>query len=363
MAESPAHGAPDDGEEARAQDRPGLKAVEPAEEAEGEAGAGSTAAATAAAAGKVAMDVAAEAGRSLVGIANDLARSRRWMVRDTPNLDKLRTDLTRFAGELPGLVERGGDRAERWAPTAERLATDAAHALGRGSNLEAWSLLWASQREAIDGLRPEEVRAGAVETLDTARGLLEEGAVEVVEKEVEPVAEAKPAEARSHLREARLLVDRLVLDVYRRLHQEARRVSAFAMLLVAFLVAGALATFAGVPNGGDGDALSGAGPYLTVVAFGAAGALLSLILPWREKVARPALLDFVNPVDLMILRIATGSACALIVVAVLQADVQAVLDLSSTQAYPWALAAGFSERLVDRRLAVLDAEARDLDSH
>lgn len=312
---------------------------------------------------QAAIDLATGAASSMVGVANHLARSRRWMVRDTPNGDRLRTEIARFAAVLPGLVERAPKSSEEWAPTAEALGVGAAEALARGDNLEAWDLLWTGQREAIDGLRPEEVRAAGTATLDAARGLLEPAAVTAAKKELAGVEEASVRDARSKVREARLLVDRLSLDVYRRLHQEARRISAFSMLTVLFLLAGAFATLVGIPAGSDGDALSGASAYLTVVTFGAAGAVISLVLPWREKRPRPALLDFVNAVDLMILRISMGAAFALIFVAVMQAGVQDVVQIDGAQAYPWALAAGFSERLLDRRLEGLDAEARDLDSH
>jgi len=314
--------------------------------------------------GRSAIDLATGASRRLSSVAANVARSRRWMVRDTPNTDRLRSDITQFTAELPGLVERaGGTGSLVWADTAEALAVGAAEALGRGDTLEAWSLLWAAEREAIDGLRPEEVRAAADATVDGAKALLEAHAVTATKKDLTGIESASVKTARGQLREARLFVDRLSLDVYRRLHPEARRISAFALLTVAFLVAGLGATLVGIPNGGDGDALSSAGRYLTVCTFGAAGAVLSLVLPWREQRPRPALLEFVNPVDLMVLRIAMGAAVALIFVALLQAGVQEVVQVFGTQAYPWALAAGFSERLLDRRMASLDAEARDLDSH
>jgi hypothetical protein len=368
MAESPAddvHDAPDE-----RPSRPELVAVEahdgdepsPADE-QGSADGPESPDATVNPTAQAAMNMAAGAASSLKNVANDLARSRRWMVRDTPNGNRLRADIARFAAELPGLVTRAGKGSQQWAPTAEALAVGAAEALGRGDNMEAWSLLWAGEREAIDGLRPEEVRAAGVATLDGARMLLEAGAVSVTKKELAGLDEASTRQARTKLREARLLVDRLSLDVYRRLHQEARRISAFSMLTVVFLLAGAAATLVGIPAGSDGDALSGASAYLTVVTFGAAGAVISLVLPWREEHARPALLDFVNPVDLMVLRIAMGAAFALIFVAVMQAGVQGVVQIEGAQAYPWALAAGFCERLLDKRLAALDAEARDLDSH
>jgi hypothetical protein len=357
MADSPADGARAD------HPRPELVAVDaPDVEVDGAEGSTGSKAESAAAAGRVALDMASGAGRALGGVAADLARSRRWMVRDTPNGDRLRAEITQFTAGLPGLVSRSR-RGAAWTQTSEVLAVGAAEALGRGDAMESWSLLWAAEREAIDGLRPEEVRASAVATVDAARGLLEPGAVTAAKKEIAGIDDVPTRVARAKLREARLLVDRLSMDVYRRLHHEARRISAFAVLTVVFLAAGAAATLAGIPSGDDGGALSGASAYLTVVTFGAAGAVLSLVLPWREKTSRPALLDFVNPLDLMVLRIAMGAAIALIFVAVLQAGVQSVVQIEGSQAYPWALAAGFSERLLDRRLAALDAEARDLDSH
>jgi hypothetical protein len=312
---------------------------------------------------QVAAQLAADAASGLKNVASNLARSRRWMVRDTPNSDRLRSEISRLAAELPGLAKRAGRSGESWAPSAEALAIGASEALGRGDNLEAWDLLWAGEREAIDGLRPEEVRASAVTTLDRARALLEPAVAKAAEKELAPVESAPLKEARTHLREGRLLVDRLALEVFRHLHQEARRISGLSMLAVGFLLAGAVATLAGIPAAAGGDALSGASAYLTVVVFGAAGAVISMIVPWREKISRPVLVDFVNPVDLMVLRISLGAAFALIFVAVMQADVLSVVQIEGAKAYPWALAAGFSERLIDRRLVSLDQEARDLESY
>jgi hypothetical protein len=312
---------------------------------------------------QVAAQMASDAASSLKLVAANLARSRRWMVRDTPNGDRLRTEISRFVAELPGLTRRAGKAGESWAPTAEALAVGASEALGRGDNLEAWDLLWAGEREAIDGLRPEEVRASAVTTHDRAKALLEPAAAKAADREMARIDEAPAKEARTHLREGRLLVDRLSLEVYRRLHQEARRISGLSMLTLAFLLGGAVATLAGIPAADDGGALSGASPYLSVVIFGAAGAVISMILPWREKTARPVLIDFVNQVDLMVLRISLGAAFALIFVAIMQADVLSVVQIDGAKAYPWALAAGFSERLIDRRLVSLDDEARDLDSY
>jgi hypothetical protein len=373
MAESPADDAPDE-----RPPRPELVAVEPhtsdddvaeptdadpdadaepapAVDAPPESAGPSTA--------QVAAQLATDAASSLKGVAANLARSRRWMVRDTPNGDRLRSDIARFVAELPGLTKRAGRGGESWAPTAEALAVGASEALGRGDNLEAWDMLWAGEREAIDGLRPEELRASAVTTLDRAKALLEPAVATAAEKEMAAIEQASPKDARTHLREGRLLVDRLSLEVFRRLHQEARRISGLSMLAVGFLLAGAVATLAGIPSSSAGGALSGASAYLTVITFGAAGAVISMILPWREQIARPVLVDFVNPVDLMVLRIALGAAFALIFVAVMQADVISVVQIEGAKAYPWALAAGFSERLIDRRLVSLDAEARDLDAY
>jgi hypothetical protein len=375
MAESPADDAPDE-----RPPRPELVAVEShtseddlAESAAAEPAADAIVDAESAAdlppeasgpsTAQVAAQLATDAASSLKGVAANLARSRRWMVRDTPNGDRLRSDIARFVAELPGLTRRAGKQGEAWAPTAEALAVGASEALGRGDNLEAWDLLWAGEREAIDGLRPEEVRASSATTLDRAKALLEPAVATAAEKELAAIEKSTVKEARTHLREGRLLVDRLSLDVYRRLHQEARRISGLSMLAVGFLLAGAVATLAGIPSSSDGGALSGASAYLTVVTFGAAGAVISLILPWREKIARPVLVDFVNPVDLMVLRIALGAAFALIFVAVMQADVISVVQIEGAKAYPWALAAGFSERLIDRRLVSLDEEARDLDAY
>ena len=57
-----------------------------------------------------------------------------------------------------------------------------------------------------------------------------------------------------------------------------------------------------------------------------------------------------HPVTLLLVRLLTGAIAAIAVVGVLQTDVQSVIAINGSEAYPVALAAGFCERLLDRRL-------------
>ena len=68
------------------------------------------------------------------------------------------------------------------------------------------------------------------------------------------------------------------------------------------------------------------------------------------------MLDFLNPLDVTFLRVVMGVGVALALVTVLQSDLQAGLDLGGVKAYPWAIAAGFSERLLDKRMLAIDDE-------
>jgi L-alanine-DL-glutamate epimerase-like enolase superfamily enzyme len=133
-----------------------------------------------------------------------------------------------------------------------------------------------------------------------------------------------------------------------------------SLLVIAFLVGAGLAVGTDVVDGGSGEALGSLDDFFAVIGFGACGAVVSMLVPWSGSSNRPAILDFVNPTDLTVLRVATGAALALALLVVLQ--VTDLTEVVGPQAYPWAFAAGFGERIIDKRLDAVDAAARDMEA-
>ena len=136
----------------------------------------------------------------------------------------------------------------------------------------------------------------------------------------------------------------------------ARGLVHIGVLLAALIVGGAVAAWLATSLADEGEALRNLDNYLTICALGGLGVALSLLLPWRRSGGRAAVLDFLHPLDVTFLRLVLGIGVAVAVVPVLQSDLQAGLDLGGVKAYPWAIAAGFSERLLDRRMTMADAE-------
>ncbi|OWY62819.1 hypothetical protein B7486_56385, partial [cyanobacterium TDX16] len=317
------------------------------------------AAATAKDVGSVAAEHLATAGQNVSEASRTLATRRSKGVRNTPNRRRLRVELAVFSIELQAWENRTGGR-QPWMDAADTLTLGAADAVRQHETIEAWSLLWAAQREAMDGMRDEELLAEGETAVREARYLLGNQHADELAKTVHAIGDDDPPPVAARVRNVRNVLDRQRIEVYRRLREEGRRLSGLSVLIIAFLVAAGLAVGFGVVDGGEGEALGGLDDFLAVAGFGACGAVISMLIPWASTTNRPAVLDFVNPIDLTVLRVATGAALAVALVAVLQ--VVELSDIVGSQAYPWAFVAGFGERTIDKRLHAVDAAARDTEA-
>jgi hypothetical protein len=301
----------------------------------------------------------ATAGQNVSEASRTLAKRRSKGVRNTPNRRRLRVELAVFSIELQAWENRLGDRRP-WMDAADTLTLGAAEAVKNHETIEAWSLLWAAQREAMDGMRDEELLAEGETAVREARYLLGNQQADEMAKTVHAIGDEDPPPVAARVRNVRNVLDRHRIEVYRRLREEGRRLSGLGILVIGFLVAAGLAVGLDVVDGGSGEALGSLDDFLAVVGFGACGAVLSMLIPWASANNRPAILDFVNPIDLTVLRVATGAALAVALVAVMQ--VVELSDIVGSQAYPWAFVAGFGERLIDKRLLAVDAAARDTEA-
>jgi hypothetical protein len=281
------------------------------------------------------------------------------MARQTADEDHLRTEVNLFARDLESLTTRKGASGSPWAVAADGLLADAAQALASGEVAESWKLLLAARRRAYEGRTRDELTAEVRTVIADARAQLTAEEADAVAADLEAIGSRDRVDVlRIRLAAAREQIDRVVVARNERFRAAAKGLVNTGVLLAALLVGGALAAWWSTSLADEGEALRNLDNYLTIGALGAMGVALSLLLPLRRAAARPAVLEFLNPLDVTFLRVVLGVGVAIAVVTVLQSDLQAGLDLGGVKAYPWAIAAGFSERLLDRRLLALDEEAR-----
>lgn len=297
------------------------------------------------------------AGRSLADLSARVAGSRRGMARQTADQARLRTELSLFARELDALTARTRSAEAPWAVAAGSLLADATEAFAVGELAESRRLLSAARRQSYDGRGRDELALEATAIEEAARDRLPESDAARL---AEQLGALKPSDrlekVRLHLSAGREQVDEAAIAHAERARVAARGLVHIGVLLATLIAGGAVAAWLSTSLADEGEALRNLDNYLTICALGGLGVALSLLLPWRRSGGRPQVLDFLNPLDVTFLRLVLGIGVAVAVVTVLQSDLQAGLDLAGVKAYPWAIAAGFSERLLDRRMAMADAD-------
>lgn len=308
---------------------------------------------------RAAREQAREASRSLAVLSAKVASSRRGMARQTADLDRLRTEVNLFARELEVLTARKGAGGSGWAIATDGLLADSAQALAAGEATESWHLLLAAKRQAYDGRTRDELAAEVRSVIADARSVLSAGEARHIAEDLGSIKPKDRLDAvRVRLAAARRQIDEALVARQERYRVAARGLVNTGVLLGLILLGGAVAAWLSTSMADEGEALRNLDNYVTVAALGGMGVALSLLLPWHRNPTRPAVLDFVNPLDITFLRVVLGVGVAMAVVTVLQSDLQAGLDLGGVKAYPWAIAAGFSERLLDKRLLAIDDEVR-----
>lgn len=304
-----------------------------------------------------AREQARGASRSLAELSAKVAGSRRGMARQTADQARLRTELSLFARDLDATIARTRAAEAPWAVAASALLADATNAFAAGELAESYRLLSAARRQSYDGRGRDELGLEATAIEDAARARLPEAEASRLVKQLGALKPSDRLEkVRLHLSAAREQVDEAAIAHDDRARVAARGLVHIGVLLAALIVGGAIAAWLSTSLADEGEALRNLDNYLTICALGGLGVALSLLLPWRRSGGRPQVLDFLHPLDVTFLRLVLGIGVAVAVVTVLQSDLQAGLDLAGVKAYPWAIAAGFSERLLDRRMAMADAE-------
>ena len=294
---------------------------------------------------------ASEAARRAARATSRTVRGRRTQWARTPAADRVQAELTELSYALDARVEREDAADSAWAGSARRMLDEAQGLLLQGDVVEAEALLLGARRQTIHGDGRDEVTAAGERLLDASPDGLTAPTADRLRQLVRPGDGARPrlptlrAGVEQAAREA---------DDGEVARDRARRASARRLLRLALALAGLLAlTLVGVsvvnPPAGESEALRNVGNLAAVMTAGALGAAVSLLVPWRREA--PPAAEFLHPTSLLLIRIVVGTAAAVVVAVVLQSGGQGVIEADEPLAYVWALAAGFAERLVDRRLA------------
>jgi hypothetical protein len=275
-------------------------------------------------------------------LVSGLRGAGKHLARPSASEGHLRTELTIAARRIDSLVRELDAYEDGWAIAAMALIHDAGFALEQRRISDGWQLLRAAQVEMLAGL---DRRGLAVERANLT------GADLVVDDEIDT------DELRSEVWALRQTKNRYHAELNRRLAEGARSLQYRAMTLLAMLTLGAIGVVVASPSSNAGDALSGISDYLTIVGIAMTGAAVSHVLFTRRSVRASSIAEVVNPLQIVLLRLALGGVVGLLLVVALQSDTQSMLNVSGQAAYIWALLGGFSERYVDRLIEQVEGSA------
>ncbi len=283
---------------------------------------------------------------TLVGteLISGLRVAGRHLVRPSASEGHLRTELTIAARRIDSVVRDGNAFDEGWATAAMGLIHDAGFALEQRRISDGWQLLRAAQTELLEGL---DRRSLLVERANiSGRELTEDEStdIEALRSEVWAMRQNK---------------NRYLAELDRRLVEGGRGLLYRGFTLFGALVLGALGVLVTAPSSNPDDALGGIGNYLTIVGLAMTGAAVSYVLFTRNSSRSASISEVVNPLQLVMLRLAFGGVVGLLLVVLLQAGVQDLVSVSAQSAYFWAVLGGFSERWVDRLIDQVESSSEE----
>jgi len=283
---------------------------------------------------------------SLVGteLVNGLRSAGRHLSRPSASEGHLRTELTIAARRIDALVRANDAYDDGWAIAAMALIHDAGFALEQRRISDGWQLLRAAQTEMLEGL---DRRNLLVERANISGGSLADD--ESVDLE----------ELRSEVWAMRQTKNRYLAELDRRLVEGGRGLLYRGLTLFGLLILGAIGVIVTSPSSNPDDALGGIGNYLTTVGLAMTGAAVSYVVFSRSSSRSASITEVVNPLQILLLRLAFGGVVGLLLVVLLQAGVQDLVKVSAQSAYLWAVLGGFSERLVDRLIDQVENSAEE----
>jgi hypothetical protein len=276
--------------------------------------------------------------------------SRRQWWGLTPAERRLHTELMVLSGDLTVARERFGADHDAVLASAHRLSEAARQAVLADDPADASALVRASRRQLLElaDRRALLSAAAAIPTSTLPEHQSGELIAAVVHVDEHPKARLDPL--RGAVVAAQRVHDEAGDGEDRRLQTTARSVYVTGIAAFVLLVVGAVTAMLGNLTADQGEALRNLDNFVAVAGWGLFGAVISRLVPWRQSATPPPAAEFMHPATLMLVRLLTGAIAVIAVVGVLQTDVQSVIAINGSEAYPVALAAGFCERLLDRRL-------------
>ena len=271
-----------------------------------------------------------------------LRHAGRHLSKPSASESHLRAELTIVARRLDSLIRVQDAIDEPWALAAMSLVHDAGAALEQRRIADGWQLVRAAQTEMLEG---QDVRTLQVERAQLTSSVMvidDEAPVELLRTEVWALHQTR---------------NTYLAELDRRLSDSARRFLYQGVLMLMLLVFSGLGVMFDPPSSNAADALGSIGSYLTVVGLAMTGAAVSNVIGTRSSGRSAALSEVANPLHIMLLRLTLGGVVGLLVVVLLQADIQSLLNVTGLAAYPWAIAGGFSERFVDRAIDTAEVAA------
>ncbi len=275
-------------------------------------------------------------------LVSGLRTVTRHLSRPSASEGHLRTELTISARHIESLIRTNHAEEQPWAIAASSLIHDAAAALEQRRVPDGWELLRAARTEIIDGMDRRDL---AVELADLT------GSDIVLDEDID--IEGLRAKVWA-IREKRNTYDS---ELERRMFAAARSLAHRAWMLFGVIALGAVGVLVASPSSNTSDALGSMSAYLTIVGLAVTGAAVSHVFFTRNSTRALAISDIVNPLHIVMLRLMFGGVVGLLLVVLLQADVQNLLNVTGLAAYPWAIVGGFSERYVDRIIDRAEADA------
>ncbi|MGA9278355.1 hypothetical protein [Ilumatobacter sp.] len=275
-------------------------------------------------------------------LVSGLRTVRRHLSRPSASEGFLRTELTISARQIESLIQANDAADEPWAVAAMSLLHDAAAALEQGRITDGWQLLRAARLEIVEGM---DRRGLAVEMSNLTGGDLaldDDADIERLRTRVWAVRQTK---------------NTYDAEVERRMFEAGRGLAHRAWLLFGVIVMGAIGVLVVSPASESDDALGSLSGYLATVGLAITGAAVSHMLFSRNSTRATALSDVVNPLYILMLRLTFGGVVGLLVVVLLQADIQNLVNVAGVAAYPWAILGGFAERYVDRVIDRTETDA------
>jgi hypothetical protein len=283
---------------------------------------------------------------TLVGaeLISGLRGAGRHLVRPSASEGHLRTELTITARRIDSVVRDEDAYQQGWAIAAMGLIHDAGFALEQRRISDGWQLLRAAQTEMLEGL--------------DRRSLLVERA-NISGREFTDDDSTDIEELRSEVWAMRQTKNRYLAELDRRLVEGGRGLLYRGFTLFGALVLGAIGVLVTTPSSNPDDALGGIGNYLTIVGLAITGAAVSYVLFTRNSTRSESISEVVNPLQLVLLRLAFGGVVGLLLVVLLQAGVQDLVNVNAQSAYFWAVLGGFSERWVDRLIDQVERSSEE----